>query len=222
MFGKFDVSDFKMDVGIVVTNCETQRAMIFKTNKDYAHGRTGTFMPWFGCTIADAIQATCSAYPVFQKYRIRTADGRLIDLMDGGYSANNPTLYAIADAASRHDHIKVVSIGVGVYPRPSPLKALRIGRLLRMLVKYYPGFQLFESVRNVNARSMEQLQEILFKDIQTVRINNEFSNADMATDFTDFDLRTTELLYGAGRESFAAYEGKLREIIGVGSENLGG
>lgn len=72
--------------------------MIFKGYKAQAHGRKDTFVPGFGCTIADAVRASCSAYPYFQKCTIKTSTGNEIELIDGGYCANNPTLYAIADA----------------------------------------------------------------------------------------------------------------------------
>src|SRR4029450_9657485 len=42
--------------------------------------------------------------------------------VDGGYCANNPTLYSIADATAAlqvpRDKVRVVSLGVGVYPEP--------------------------------------------------------------------------------------------------------
>jgi hypothetical protein len=47
-----------------------------------------------------------------------------VELIDGGYCANNPTLYAIADAMVAlkipSDRLRVVSVGVGVYPQPKP------------------------------------------------------------------------------------------------------
>ncbi len=55
-------------------------------------------MPGFGVTIADAVQASCSAYPFFLRKTVTTAMGDHVELIDGGYCANNPTLYAIADA----------------------------------------------------------------------------------------------------------------------------
>ena len=60
--------------------------------------------------------------------------GEDIELIDGGYCVNNPTLYAIADAvqALRSDRkdIRLVSIGVGIYPDPKP-------SLLMWLAKKY-------------------------------------------------------------------------------------
>lgn len=84
-----------------------------------AHGRVATFVPDFGVSIADAFKASCSAYPFIERTIVRSSMGEDIELIDGGYCANNPTLYAIADAvqALKREHwdIRLVSVGVGVY-----------------------------------------------------------------------------------------------------------
>jgi hypothetical protein len=51
--------------------------MVFKASKEQAHGRLGTFKPGFGCTIADAVQASCSAFPFFEKKVVTTPLGDL-------------------------------------------------------------------------------------------------------------------------------------------------
>lgn len=57
-----------------------------------------TVVPGFGCTIADAVKASCSAYPFLKKTTVKAGEGSEIALIDGGNCANNPKLYAIADA----------------------------------------------------------------------------------------------------------------------------
>jgi uncharacterized protein len=93
MFG-----DVKTGVGIVATKWEIESPIIFKGSVAQAHGRVGTFIPGFGVKIGDAVQASCSAYPFFERKFVATAMGDQVELIDGGYCANNPTLYAIADA----------------------------------------------------------------------------------------------------------------------------
>ena len=98
--------------------------MIFKGHVGQAHGRVATFVPGFGVNIADAVRASCSAYPFFDRTIVKTSKEGEVELIDGGYCANNPTLYALADAVealgrSRRD-IRLVSVGVGVYPEPKP------------------------------------------------------------------------------------------------------
>jgi patatin-like phospholipase/acyl hydrolase len=69
VFEEQTFEDVKTGIGIVTTKWINDRPMVFKASKDQAHGRQGTFKPGFGCTIADAVQASCSAYPFFEKKR---------------------------------------------------------------------------------------------------------------------------------------------------------
>jgi predicted acylesterase/phospholipase RssA len=204
-------SDVKTGVGIVATRWEFEKPMIFKASVAQAHGRHNTFVPGFGCTIADAVQASCSAYPFFEKHLVTTSDGKRIELIDGGYCANNPTLYAIADAVvalkKSHSDLNVVSIGVGVYPEPR--------RWTSWLAKRFVSVQLLQKTLNINTFSMDQLRAILFKDIRTVRINDTFERPEMATDFMESDLAKLDMLYQRGSESFANHEVALKEVMGI-------
>ena len=64
----------------------------------------------------------CSAFPFFERKIVKTDKGDLVELIDGGYCAINPTLYAIADAIMAlklpPEYLRVVSVGVGAYPAP--------------------------------------------------------------------------------------------------------
>jgi patatin-like phospholipase/acyl hydrolase len=90
VFGDKKFEDVKTGIGIVTTKWLNDRPMVFKASKEQAHGRLGTFKPGFGCTIADAVQASCSAYPFFEKKVVSTHLGDF-ELVDGGYCANTPT-----------------------------------------------------------------------------------------------------------------------------------
>jgi uncharacterized protein len=186
--------------------------MIFKASIEQAHGRTGTFAPGFGCTIGDAVQASCSAYPYFDRKTVRTHTGDEIELVDGGYCANNPTLYAIADAIGllniRRDSIRVVSVGVGEYPAPkAPL--FSVGRWAR----YFLSVRLLQKTLEINTQSMDQLRVILFKSISTIRISDAFTQPEMATDLFEHDMKKLNILWQRGRESFAKNEIALRESL---------
>lgn len=211
VFGDRTFADVKTAVGIVATRWEFEKPMIFKTSVEQAHGRHSTFVPGFGCTVADGVQASCSAYPFFEKHVITTGKGERVELIDGGYCANNPTLYAIADAVialkKSHPDLRVVSIGVGVYPEPK--------RWRSWLAKRFMSVQLLQKTLNVNTFSMEQLRVILFKDIWTVRINDTFERPEMATDFMESDLTKLNMLYQRGGESFAHHESALKELLGI-------
>jgi len=222
VFGDKTFTDVKTGVGIVATRWALEKPMIFKGSVTQAHGRHATFQPGFGCSIADAVRASCSAYPYFEKAIIKTGDGNEVVLIDGGYCANNPTLYAIADAVKalnrQHADLRVVSLGVGVYPEPKHWVAPK--HWMSSLVKRAVGFtgiQLLQKTMNINTASMEQLRSILFKDIPTVRINDTFERPEMATDLMESDLRKLNMLYQRGGESFALHEPQLRDFLDAGA-----
>ena len=204
-------SDVKTGIGIVTAKWLTERPMIFKGSVAQAHGRVGTFVPGFGVSIADAVKASCSAYPFFERTIVRTSMGEDIELIDGGYCANNPTLYAIADAVqalqSDRKDIRLVSIGVGVYPDPKPSLLMRLAKI------YLVSVQLLQKTLEINTQSMDQLRQILFHDIPTIRINDSYVTPEMATDLLEHDLKKLDILFQRGRESFASREKQLREYL---------
>jgi predicted acylesterase/phospholipase RssA len=206
---KFDA--VKTGIGIVTTKWGIEKPMIFKSNLSLAHGRVGTFAPGFGCTISEAVQASCSAYPFFERKMVTTSGGDHVELIDGGYCANNPTLYAIADAViamkMAHTDLRVVSVGVGVYPEP-PL-SLKIWFAKKFLL----SVRLLKKTLEINTQSMDQLRVLLFKDIPTIRISDTFEKADMATDLFERNLDKLNILRQRGRESFASREAQLRDFL---------
>ncbi len=211
VFGDATFKDVKTGIGIVTAKWLTERPMIFKGRVAQAHGRVGTFVPGFGVSIADAVKASCSAYPFFERTIVRTSMGEDIELIDGGYCANNPTLYAIADAvqALRRDRkdIRLVSVGVGTYPDPKP------GLRMWLAKKYLVSVQLLQKTLEINTQSMDQLRQILFHDVPTIRISDSYVAPEMATDLLEHDLKKLGVLFQRGRESFASRETQLREYL---------
>jgi uncharacterized protein len=212
VFGGAKFIAMKTDIGIVATNWLLEVPMIFKSNIMQAHGRTGTFSAGFGCTIADAVEASCSAYPFFDRKKIRTDTDNNIELVDGGYCANNPTLYAIADAVrafrSPPEDVRVVSLGVGVYPEPKRSMLEATWYYKRLL-----SVQLLQKTLEINTQSMERLRTILFKNVPTVRISDKFEKPEMATDLFEHNIEKLNILWQQGRESFASREQQLREFL---------
>ena len=211
VFGDAAFTDVKTGIGIVTAKWMTERPMIFKGSVAQAHGRVGTFVPGFGVSIADAVRASCSAYPFFERTVVRTSMGEDIELVDGGYCANNPTLYAIADAIhalrrERND-IRLVSVGVGTYPDPKP------GLLMWFAKKYLVSVQLLQKTLEINTQSMDQLRQILFHDVPTIRISDSYVTPEMATDLLEHDLKKLGVLFQRGRESFASREKQLCEHL---------
>lgn len=211
VFGDGSFADVKTGIGVVATNWMTERPMIFKGSVKQAHGSKGTFVAGFGVRIADAVQASCSAFPFFERKFVTTAAGDNIELIDGGYCANNPTLFAIADAVialnKNRGDLRVVNIGVGVYPPPR--------KMLMWLAKKLPlnNIELLQKTFEMNTQSMDQLRNILFKDIPTIRISDTFEQPEMATDLLEHDLEKLNILRQRGRESFATREDQLNQFL---------
>ncbi len=203
--------DVKTGIGVVSTKWQMETPMIFKGDVAQAHGRQATFVPGFGVRISDAIQASCSAYPFFNRKTVVTSNGDKIELIDGGYCANNPTLYAIADAIKAAGKalpdLRVLSIGVGFYPEPKP--SLRMWFAKRYLL----SVQLLQKTLEINTRSMEQLRSILYKDIPTVRVSDTYSQPEMATDLMEHDLAKLNILSQRGSESYANQEAAIKALL---------
>jgi uncharacterized protein len=218
VFGKSTFTDIKTGIGIVSTRWMLEKPMIFKGDAGQAHGRHATFVPGFGCTISQAVQASCSAYPFFDKQSVTTGRGEAVELIDGGYCANNPTLYAIADAVTGlnipRESLRVLSVGVGVYPEPKHWHPKRWGT---WFAKRWLSVQLLQKTLNINTVSMEQLREVLFKDIWTIRISDTFEQPEMATDLLEDDLVKLNILYQRGGESFGKHEDALKVMFGLGA-----
>lgn len=211
IFGTRSFDQIKTGIGIVATRWQTEKPMIFKADVSQAHGRRGTFIPAFGVSISDAVQSSCSAYPFFNRKVVTTSEGDQIELIDGGYCANNPTLYAIADAVravgQEHSNLRVVSVGVGVYPEPKPSMKMWLAK------RYLVSVQLLQKTLEINTQSMDQLRQVLFSDVPTVRISDTFERPEMATDLLENNLTKLSTLHQCGRESFASREAVLRDYL---------
>jgi patatin-like phospholipase/acyl hydrolase len=206
---KFDAA--KTGLGVVATKWVMETPIIFKSDPKQAHGRKATFVPGFGCTLSDAVQASCSAYPFFTRRQLKIGGDELL-LLDGGYCANNPTLYAIADAVRAykvpHDRIKVLNVGVGDYPVP------RIKKFTKAwFISWAEEAELIQKTFNINAQSMEQLRRILFPDIETIRVSEVFTEPSMETDLLEHDLKKLDLIHARGRDSFGKQEAVIRKLV---------
>ncbi|MHB8283340.1 MAG: patatin-like phospholipase family protein [Caulobacteraceae bacterium] len=212
VFGDAMFDSVKTGVGIVTTKWVIERPMIFKGSVAQAHGRVGTFVPGFGVPIGEAVQASCSAYPFFERKTVITAAGDHVELVDGGYCANNPTLYAIADATRAlglpPDCLRVVSVGVGNYPEPKPALFDKM-----RWAKYLLSVQLLQKTLEVNTQSMDQLRAILYKHVPTVRISDTFEKPEMATDLFEHDAVKLSILRQRGVESFASREADIKKLM---------
>jgi predicted acylesterase/phospholipase RssA len=207
---KFDA--FKTDMGIVGTRWKEERPIIFKTNRKQAVLGKTTFDPGFGCTIGDAVVGSCSAYPFFKKKIVTTGRGEKIEVRDGGFVANNPTLYAIVDATESlgfdRTNVRVVSIGVGEYPPPK-LPAWSFRKWASKL----PTMVFLQKTMEISSQSMDQLRKVMFREVETIRIHAKYTQPDMATDMLEVDLEKLGLLWQRGRDCAREEEKRLGEFL---------
>jgi hypothetical protein len=217
VFGTTTIADFKTGIGVVSTNWKDERPLIFKVSREQAHGSVGSFVPFFGCSVSDAIVASCSAYPFFNTHSITKSNGDVVELADGGFCANNPTLYAIADAnlalGHEYQNLRVVSLGVGTYPEPSFWKKIGRARGGWSMIRHGFNSDFLQKILGVNTCSMEVLRGVLFKKVPTIRINDSFTEPEMATDLLEHDLTKLNRLIQKGRLSYSQHEEKLKEFL---------
>jgi uncharacterized protein len=140
-------------------------------------------------------------------------------MLDGGFSANNPTLYAIADALMAlkvpRESIRVVSVGTGNFPEPGKKMSERVRDwgMNKVTGLYNYDLAFFNKTLNINTRTMEALKYVLARDIHTVRIHNSYTEPHLACGFLEHDLSKLDQLYQRGRQSFAEHEKSLREFL---------
>jgi predicted acylesterase/phospholipase RssA len=210
VFGTRGFADFQTNVGIVATHYDYKRPMIFKSSPSQAHGRQGSFVPGFGCTIAEAVVASCAAFPFFGRATVRTTNQGAPELLDGGFVANNPALFAIADATLamgiERPKVRLLSIGVGDYPQ-APTSFL-----VRTLRKLWP-FQMLDFTFGANTNTVDLIRRLLFPDIATVRVHDSFVDGKYSTSLLESDLVKLGKLKDLGRESFGTREAALRKLL---------
>ena len=73
--------------------------------------------------------------------------------------------------------------------------------------------ELLQKTMEMNTQSMDQLREILFGDVPTVRVSDAFTEPHLATDLFEHDLDKLNLLRQRGGESFAKRERELRAFL---------
>jgi len=210
VFGDEGFDTVLTGLGIVSTKWQLETPMIFKSRQTQAHGRRATFVPGFGCTLADAVEASCSAFPFFDRKTVITSTGDEIELFDGGYVANNPALYALADAVGplkfAPADCRVLTIGCGQYPEPRYSFIERTKRRLWLV-------QLLQKTLEVNTASMDQLRQLLFANVPTVRVSDTFDKPEMATDMFEHDLKKLNILRQQGQQSFGRLEKDIHAIL---------
>ncbi|MCY3626728.1 MAG: patatin-like phospholipase family protein [Gammaproteobacteria bacterium] len=202
IFGNKHFEDFLINVGIVCTDLQNAKPVVFKKHKTQAKWGHNSFESGFGCSIADAVVASCAARPYFKKVCLSSPNSGHLELIDGGFIANFPTLFALADAL-RHlkiprDHVRVLSIGTGSFPQRF--------RITSLLDSFAPTLA---TIVKGSSNTVDIVRQLFFDDIKMIRINDVCNDKRYRTDF--LEARSTRLteIFQRGRESFREYEAKL-------------
>jgi hypothetical protein len=130
--------------------------------------------------------------------------------MDGGYVANNPTLFALADAhqAFKKDvsEITLLSVGVGSYNEP------KRSWFHQIIFTLWP-FRHIAKMFNISSKTIDQLRVVLFPQVPCVRISESYPQPEYATDLLESDVKKLKTLHSLGRESFAKHESEIRSTL---------
>ncbi len=196
-------SSVKTRLGIVATNYERERPMVFKSDPAQASSLKSSFQPGFGCTIAEALVASAAAFPFFERVHVNTGNAGSPEVMDGGFSANNPTLLAVADAHSALGiplaAMRVLSVGVGHYMEPKKTP-------VHTFIFQLWWFQMIQKMFATSTNTVEVLRKVLFPELVCVRIDDSFLDDQYATDLLESDVKKLRKLFVLGRESFGRHE----------------
>lgn len=210
IFGSLKFDAFKTNVGIVALNFETQMPLVFKTDIQQAHGMKQSFKPGFDCTIETALRCSSAAYPFFEKMKIKTENHGEIEVVDGGFIANNSTLYSIIDAYKALDfkesEINLLNIGVGQYIEKS-------SGIKHKILKMFGIYNFIEKVLTASTNSNTNIAKLLFSNLNMLRISDSFPEPKHGTNMLESDIKKLNKMIQLGRTSYAKYEKEIEKLL---------
>jgi patatin-like phospholipase/acyl hydrolase len=210
IFGSLKFDAFKTNVGIVALNFETQMPLVFKTDIQQAHGMKQSFKPGFDCTIETALRCSSAAYPFFEKMKIKTENHGEIEVVDGGFIANNSTLYSIIDAYKALDfkesEINLLNIGVGQYIEKS-------SGIKHKILKMFGIYNFIEKVLTASTNSNTIIAKLLFSNLNMLRISDSFPEPKHGTNMLESDIKKLNKMIQLGRTSYAKYEKEIEKLL---------
>lgn len=195
-------------LGIVATDVDDKRPLVFKSREDMAHGLKASFVPGFGASLVDAVAASCSAYPLFSQKQLDLGPRGKRLLVDGGFSANNPAMIAYVDATKAGvtaQDLSIISVGVGQYEESPPLRAMFQGLWL------LPAIKVMSIQMASSANYIHWMFHLTTRDAPCLRINDECVG--LKTNLMENNTRKLEQIFQKGRDSFAKHEDRLRQLF---------
>ncbi|MGO9714771.1 MAG: patatin-like phospholipase family protein [Polyangiaceae bacterium] len=211
-FGEAKANELACPLIVACTDWEHRKLVLFKSEVGLAHSGAQTFEPFFGCTLADAIAASCSAYPLFAPKRLQTTHGEL-RLVDGGFVANNPALLAYTDIrredrAGEGDGTRILSLGTGRFAPRLPYRGLL------QFIPYVAARALVELQLDAAAENAEKTVELVYKS-RTCRVNDPYPDASCATSLIEHRPAALDMMWRKGRESLRSREAQIRAFLEI-------
>ena len=217
-FGERRITDIPRPLAIVSSSIENRRPTIFKSSEAMAHTRKSSFAPGFDRTIVEILRASCAAYPFLNSMRLKGTDSQASQtLLDGGFVANNPTLFAMIDMKRAlglsNTEFTILSVGTGAFPIkysiPFVLSALRLGFSASMVSLLF----------DLNSNTTDIIVKLLLSEVPVLRVNGSFTEPHLATNLLETNRKKLELLFDKGRDTFGAHETQFNELFKKGNDH---
>lgn len=196
---KFDA--FQTRVLIVTTNLTHSRPTLFKSYRG-AWAGAATFEIGFGRTIAEAVAASCAAYPFFPSITL-DLNGSNQELVDGGFCANDPSLFAIIDALTplqqNLSDLRLLTVGTGRFA------SKQVGGFFGWLQKR-KAMQVVETSLETTASTQEFCIRALFPTLSWCRIPSSSTDARTQANLLETNKATLDKMFECGRIAFRESE----------------
>ncbi len=73
--------------------------------------------------------------------------------------------------------------------------------------------RFLQKTMEISTQSMDQFRRVLFREVETLRINERYTNPEMATDLLESDLKKLSLLWQRGRDSAREQEERIKQLL---------
>ncbi len=209
-FGNGDFMNFKKEVTIFATSASKHLPLIFKSRHYKNYTNLNIIEPGAYHTITEALMASCSAVPFFEKAVIKKSFASEKEaVMDGTFAAENPILAAMIDMVKKYkkskEEIIAVSVGTGEFP-----VGINTQFLLSTIIRL-DKLLLLDRLMHLNTNTLQIITQAFFNDYNIIRINDKFTDPSLKTNLLEHNVKKLKLLYEKGRESFARAEKKFEK-----------
>lgn len=204
-FGQTRFEECQKYLGILASLINERKPKIFRPCLEGSSDPERSLFTGYGFTIAEALLSSCAAVPYFEQVRMRSSDGNNdLFLIDGGFLANNPTTCSMEDAKQafnrKEEELFVVNVGAGTFPRD--LKAKHVLSVVnRSLLSWY----VIDYV-GLGLRKFFRKSERFVPNPRVLRLNAEFKEEHLKTNFLEDNAHKLQALYDLGRTSFSYFE----------------